>query len=108
MKPRMQARFEQLLRTESEMAFFFILAGSLDADILSIHDEAHGFGIRLSMQQNLTWQEPDRTVTQRQTTHVFSLYEDGTLTWAVLGQPVITGLRPIQETFKTFKEAFLR
>ncbi|MHB8628787.1 MAG: hypothetical protein ACYDBJ_18575 [Aggregatilineales bacterium] len=106
MKPSMKHRFEQLLTTRSETQFFFILAGSVPGDVARAYDEAHGFGIKLSMHHNLTWSERDRVVTQRKTTHVFALYEDGTLTWTMLDQPMLTGLEPIQQALERFTEAF--
>jgi len=44
----------------------------------SVYDEKPRLGLQLTIRQNLTWKEPDRTVTQLLPTHSFTLYENNT------------------------------
>src|SRR5262249_16153485 len=105
MKPRMTDRIEQLLKTDSAMEFFLILAGSLPGEIARAYDQEHGFGMKLSVQQNLTWLDGDTHMIGLKTTRSFVLYQDAILTWTMLGQPTITGLKAIQETLAKHLEA---
>jgi hypothetical protein len=96
-------KFDQLMRAENELEFFFILINAVKGDLHRARDAAHGNGIKLTVEQNLFWEEPNRKVFERKTTHVFSLFQDGTLTWAMLGQPTITGLHDIRATLAQFR-----
>jgi len=107
MKPSMRARFKTLLMTKSEVEFFFTLAGSMYGDLTRTYDETHGFGMNLAIRQNLPYMvNGDGPVWTRKTSHSFSLFMDGTLTWTMLDQPTITGLKPIQEALECFRDQF--
>ncbi len=99
-KPKMSDRFDKLIHTRSETTFFLILTGSIRGETASIYDENHGFGMRFTIRRNLTWKKPHRTVTQLLPVHIFSLYENNTLTWTILNRPTIVGLVDIQAALK--------
>ena len=106
-EPSLKARFIQLLSTESAIEFFFTLAGSLHGDLTRTYHEQHGYGMTFEMHQNLLFTFNNRdTGWQWTTTHSFSLYMDGTLTWTMFGQPTITGLKPIQQALERFQDQF--
>jgi hypothetical protein len=77
-------------------------------DLRRVRDTMHGAGIKLSVDQNLVRTDGQRTLFERKTTHVFSLFQDATLTWAILGQPIITGLANIQAALLRIQDTLLQ
>jgi hypothetical protein len=101
-------KFDQLMSAKNEMEFFFILINAVKGDLRRARDAAHGAGIKLSVDQNLVRTDGRREILERKTTHVFSLFQDGTLSWSMLGQPTITGLQNIQGTLEKFRGSLLQ
>jgi hypothetical protein len=99
---------DQLLTAQTELVFFLILSGSLHGDLLRAHDNLHGYGIKLSIEQNLQFMRGGRRVITRKITHEFTLYQDNTLIWERLGHAPISGLAPIQQAFQEWRDAFQR
>src|SRR5258707_9555513 len=105
MKPRIEDRIEQLLKTDSALEFFLIVTDSLPGELARTDDQEHGFGMKLSVRQNLTWLRGDRQMIGSKITHIFALYQDEMLIWTRLGQPPIAGLKNIQETLAKHRES---
>ena len=101
-------KFDQLMSAKNELEFFFILINAVKGDLHRARDAVHGNGIKLTVEQNLFWEEAHRKVFERKTTHIFSLFQDGTLTWSMLGQPTITGLQNIQGTLEKVRGSLLQ
>jgi hypothetical protein len=100
--------FDQLMRAKSEMEFFLTLTGAVHGDLRRVWDSGHGSGIKLSVEQNLFRQDGGRKLFERKTTHVFAVFQDGTLTWSILGQPTITGLQNIQGVLEKYRDTLLQ
>ena len=104
----MVTKIEQILNTKSELEFFLILINAVKGDLHRVRDTVHGNGISLTVKQTLYWEEAHRKVFELKTTHVFALFQDGTLTWAILAQPTITGLLNIQAVLTRIQDTRLQ
>ncbi len=101
-------KFDQLMSAKNELEFFFTLTGGVHGEFSRTRDPLHGSGAQLSIDQTLFWQDGKRKGFQRKTTHVFALFQDGTLTWSILGQPPITGLQNIQGALEQYRDTLLQ
>jgi len=104
-------RVEQLLRTTSEFEFFAIVCTLnsplpqpdpplITTELHTTHDNGHGYGFKLETTQNLTLWDGKQRAGWRGITHRFTLYQDDTLQWEILGQPTVTGLENIQSLIR--------
>ena len=113
----MDEAFEVLLTTDDATEFFLVLTGILQSSRLFSHrpdvtvelngvgDKRHGYGMKMAITQNLVrWNGQHRTQS-RQTTDIFTLYQDHTLVWDRKGQPSIVGLKSIQQAFEGFHQS---
>lgn len=104
--------FQRLLDAKTTTEFFVIWGSMLEADAPSIIEveltsvvRERRFALRLSIEQLLRSTENGINTFYTDVTHVFTLYEDGSLTWAMKGHPTITGLQAIQERLQMLRHS---
>ena len=104
--------FERLLQAQTETEFFVLVSGLLSPQLIanirgkmtSVQEDGES-ALRLSLEQTLAYLQPDgmHQVFVSETTHIFTLYENGKLTWWMKGQPTQIGLKDIQAALKAFQ-----
>ncbi|MHB8630020.1 MAG: hypothetical protein ACYDBJ_29325 [Aggregatilineales bacterium] len=112
-----QEVFNRMMTTESALEFLAAFGCALQTPMrppglavmspethFTRHDE-HGYGVELTATQNIVYQAGTKQLYQREVTHRFTLYTDGTLVWQMLGQPAIVGLKNVQGAFGHFRDA---
>ena len=113
--------FDALIQAKSEMEFFILVSHLIRPDYFKVdregspiiraelsqsEDKTHGLALEYEVEQSLI--VPGMrggTAYQGMTTHVFRLYQDGTLTWWMLGQPTLIGLKAIQAEFQRLRDS---
>ncbi len=108
--------FERLLQAKTEPELFVLVSSLLNPNpiakirgkMISGH-EGSELVLRLTLEQTLTYLQSNgkNRVFQSETTHVFTLYESGKLTWWMKGQPTLVGLKDIQAALKKFQASFV-
>ncbi|MBI5928189.1 MAG: hypothetical protein HY862_02690 [Chloroflexi bacterium] len=102
---------DRLLTATNETEFFVLICQlvnvsdekPLSAKLASIKTPL-GVGLQLTVRQAMRYRTNDGTLLQWDTTHVFTLDEQGALSWWMPNQPIITGLKDIQASLKQWWE----
>lgn len=98
---------DRLLAATTETEFFVLICQlvnvsdekPLSAKLESIKTPV-GTGLQLTVRQAMRYRTNDGTLLQWDTTHIFTLDEHGELSWWMPDQPVVTGLKNIQDSLK--------
>lgn len=102
---------DRLLAATHETEFFVLIC-----QLVNISDEKPlraklgsiqtpgGAGLQLTVRQAMRYRTNDGTLLQWDTTHMFTLDEQGELSWWMPDRPVITGLKNIQASLKQWWE----
>lgn len=116
--------FGRLLQAKTETELFILICGSVYPSLGRYQpgDEFknqitrttlsragsvdEGYALQFEIQQNFSIPNEKGALTfQTAKTHVFTLHQDEMLTWAMLGQPILTGLNDIQATLKRLRKS---
>src|SRR5579859_3484022 len=101
----MTKQLDLLLKAKSEAEFIIVLYNTLGNDynkgiyskLTPGSSPQHGYSLRVEIEQVLDVPDGTGHVQIRKTkTHTFSLHQDGSLTWEILGHETISGLKNIQ------------
>lgn len=115
--------FDILMQARHETEFFVILCNVVEkyfgpyrpgkrhkshiirAELNGTGSHQNGYALSFEIEQSFSVpNEKGGFSFTSQTTHVFTLHQDGKLTWWMMGQPTLTGLKDIQVSLKRLRE----
>ncbi len=111
----MTRELDLLLKAKSETEFIILLYNTMGNDInKGIYSKLtpgsspeHGYRMSVEIEQVLDVPNGAGQIEIRKLkTHTFSLYQDGSLTWEILGKGTISGLRNIQDALQHIANPF--
>ncbi len=104
--------FAKLTEARSEIEFFVVLSTLLKPQLIArvrprmtSEYENGEVGLRLALEQTLSYSDGKHERLRSEITHTFTLYETGKLTWSMKGQPTLVGLQNIQAALKKFQDS---
>jgi len=116
--------FDMLLQAKTDTEFFIVLSSTvhpssgpyrpeerakhhvIGTELGRTGSRTEGYALKFEIEQSFSLPNDKGGFTfVRETTHIFTLHQDGTLTWEMLGQPTLTGLKDIQAALKRLRES---
>lgn len=110
----MSKQLDLLLKAKSEAEFLIILYNTLgnnyDRGIYSKltrgSSSEHGYSMSVEIEQVLDVPNGEKVEIRKLKTHTFSLHQDGTLSWEMLGKETVSGLKNIQDALQHMGDPF--